>query len=273
MKKRFLFSLTMIYFLYSFTVFGQTVVEFKDPSGDDNGPGTYNYPTDAVYTKGSFDLTSFTIKNSIDADRLDFSATVAANLDDVWKTGNGFSVQMIFIFIDTDRKSGSGFTEGPPGLNIWFAPSDAWDKCIILSPQTASRVKKEVGQKMSSAQQYAVIVPSRVKGAGNTITASISAGELGRGDPATWGYQVVMQANEGFPAGNDLLTRRVNEFEGMHRFGGGHDENCDPHVLDLFAGKGIGDKSEIALQHRMLAFECGPDGASKKWATLTMVRK
>ncbi len=30
-------------------------VVFKDPTGDDNGPGTYTYPTDAVYTKGSFD--------------------------------------------------------------------------------------------------------------------------------------------------------------------------------------------------------------------------
>src|SRR5690606_1297444 len=27
-----------------------------DPSGDDNGPGTYTYPSNAVYEKGSFDL-------------------------------------------------------------------------------------------------------------------------------------------------------------------------------------------------------------------------
>ena len=55
----------------------------------------------------------------------------------------------------------------------------------------------------------------------------------GSGDPSTWKYQVFMQSNEGFPADDDLLTRRVNEFEGQHRFGGGTDYDCDPHVMDM----------------------------------------
>lgn len=69
-----------------------------------------------------------------------------------------------------------------------------------------------------------------------------------------------MQSNEGFPADDDLLTRRVNEFEGQHRFGGGSDFMCDPHVMDV-----LGD-------HAMLAYECGDDGGAVKKATLTMVR-
>jgi carbohydrate-binding DOMON domain-containing protein len=32
-------------------------VVLTDPTGDDDGPGTYTYPTDAVYEPGSFDLT------------------------------------------------------------------------------------------------------------------------------------------------------------------------------------------------------------------------
>ena len=32
---------------------------FTDPAGDDNGPGNYVYPTDAVYSPGSFDLVEF----------------------------------------------------------------------------------------------------------------------------------------------------------------------------------------------------------------------
>ena len=80
-----------------------------------------------------------------------------------------------------------------------------------------------------------------------------------------------MQSNEGFPAENDLLTRRVNEYEGQHRFGGGSDFNCDPHVIDVLAGKGQGDSSETKAQYDMLAYECGSDGSSTKKATLTMV--
>ena len=97
--------------------------------------------------------------------------------------------------------------------------------------------------------------------------------DLGAGDPAKWGFQVVMQSNEGFPDKADLLTRKVNEFEGQHRFGGGNDGDCDPHVMDCLAGKGTGDKSELDAQHKMLAYECNPDGTSKKMATLSMIRK
>jgi hypothetical protein len=44
---------------------------------------------------------------------------------------------------------------------------------------------------------------------------------------------VLIQSNEGFPDSKDLLTRRVNESEGPHRFGGGTDYDNDPHVMDI----------------------------------------
>ena len=59
-----------------------------------------------------------------------------------------------------------------------------------------------------------------------------------------------MQSNEGFPAPTDLLTRKVNEYEGQHRFGGGTDSDCDPHVMDLLAGNGVGDASEVEAQDK-----------------------
>jgi carbohydrate-binding DOMON domain-containing protein len=36
-------------------------VKFMDPTGDDKGAGGYTYPTDAVYTPGSFDLVELEI--------------------------------------------------------------------------------------------------------------------------------------------------------------------------------------------------------------------
>ena len=240
-------------------------VSFKDPTGDDNGPGKYTYPTDPVYKPGSFDITSFTLK--VHGDKTDVAVGVNSNLEDPWRMGTGFSVQMIFIFID--NKEG-GSTDGLPGLNIKFDPQSAWDKCIILSPQGASRVKAEVGSK-AAGLAGSIIVPTRVKGSGRTISATIDTKDLGGGDPSAWGYQVVMQSNEGFPAGTDLLTRKVNEYEGQHRFGGGTDTDCDPHVMDILAGDGKGDPSEAEAQHKMLAYECNPDGTAKKPAVLTMV--
>ena len=244
-------------------------VSFKDPTGDDNGPGSYTYPTDAVYKAGSFDLTGFTLKER--AKKVDVSVDLNSTLEDPWKMGTGFSVQMIFIFIDTDGKDGSGFTDGLPGLNVKFAAGGAWDKCIILSPQPQGRVRSEIEAKVSADMKKAIIVPVKVKGAGRSISATIDVADVGEGDPSAWGYQVLVQSNEGFPDKTDLLTRKVNEYEGQHRFGGGNDGDCDPHVMDCLAGDGTGAKAEIEAQHTMLAYECNPDGTSKKMAELTMV--
>lgn len=234
-------------------------VSFKDPVGDDKGPGTYTYPTDQVYKPGSFDITNFTMKAS--GDQANFEVTVNSKLEDPWGMRVGFAVQMIFIFIDTDGKEGSGFTQGLPGLNVQFAPADAWDKCVILSPQPASRVKQEVDAKAPSMAS-AIVIPKNTKGSGQKISGSVPLKDLGEGDPTKWGYQVVMQSNEGFPDKKDLLTRKVNEYEGQHRFGGGNDGDCDPHMIDI-----LGED-----QKEQLAYECNPDGTPKKMATLKMVR-
>ena len=225
-------------------------VKFEDPTGDDNGPGAYVYPTDSVYTGGSFDLTGFELgEKSVEI-------SVNSNLEDPWGMGVGFAVQMAFIFIDTGE---GGHSEGLPGTNVKFAAGNEWDKCIILSPQSSARVKEEVGAK-AAAMADDIIVPARTTGRGRTITGRVKLAEIAEGDPKTWGYQVIMQSNEGFPADTDLLTRKVNEYEGQHRFGGGTDYDCDPHVMDV-----LGD-------HAMLAYECEADGTAKKMAELTMVK-
>jgi len=234
-------------------------VVFKDPTGDDKGPGNYVYPTDGVYKPGSFDLTQLRVKKA--GAKVDFEVSVNAGLEDPWRMGGGFSTQMVFVFVKTGE---GGHTQGLPGLNVTFAEDSAWNKVVIISPQPPGRVKAEVGQK-AQAVAADVLIPSRTRGSGRTLTATVDAAQLGGGDPLAWGYQVVMQSNEGFPAGMDLLTRKVNEYEGQHRFGGGTDTDCDPHVMDLLGGP--------AEQKEQLAYECNPDGSAKKQATLKMVKK
>jgi len=251
-------------------------LEFKDPVGDDNGPGTYVYPTDAVYSPGSFDLTEMEI--AAKGKNLDIEVCVNSKLDDPWGMGVGFAVQMAFVFIDTDRTPGSGYTEGLPGTNIRFSPDDAWEKVVILSPQQQSRVMSEA--KMKAADQLSkgdLLVPRRTLGKGKCISGRVSLEDVAPTAADApgfegWGYQVVMQSNEGFPDKTDLLTRKVNEFEGQHRFGGGHDMDCDPHVMDILAPPAKGGEDEVAAQHEMLSYECDLDGNAVKWATLKMVR-
>ncbi len=237
-------------------------VEFSDPRGDDNGPGNYTYPTDGVYKPGSFDLTKFKAEKS--GGNVDFSVDVAANLEDPWGMGGGFAVQMVFIFIKTGAPG--GHTESLPGLNLQFAPSSEWNKVVILSPQKKARVVSEAESKAAAVVKD-IVVPNITRGRGRTISGSVPLSELGGdGNVDGWGYQVVMQSNEGFPAATDLLTRKVNEYEGQHRFGGGNDGDCDPHTMDVLDGPD-------AKQADMLAYTCGPNGESVKKATLKMIHK
>ncbi|MDJ0837158.1 MAG: glucodextranase DOMON-like domain-containing protein [Acidobacteriota bacterium] len=243
-------------------------ITFSDPRGDDNGPGGYVYPTDAVYTRGSFDLTEFEVDYT--DKKVTFNVSMDSKLDDPWGMGVGFAVQMVFVFIDTGD---GGHTKGLPGLNIAFDEGSAWNKVVILSPQKKSRVTSEAKTKVPADMKGDVIVPSRTRGKSKTISASVKLEDLGGGDPSKWGYQVVVQSNEGFPAETDLLTRKVNEYEGQHRFGGGNDGDCDPHVVDILAGSGSGGDDEAKAQHDMLKYTCDDEGNTESLPKLKMVRK
>ena len=236
-------------------------VEFTDPKGDDKGPGNYTYPTDPVYKAGSFDLTKFSAVKS--GSNVDFSVEVAAGLEDPWGMGGGFAVQMVFIFIKTGP---GGNAATPPGLNVVFAPGNEWNKLVVLSPQKKARVTGEAEAK-TGALAKDIVVPNITRGRGRVISATVPLAELGGdGNVDSWGYQVVMQSNEGFPAAGDFLTRKVNEYEGQHRFGGGNDADCDPHAMDVLDGPD-------AKQADMLAYACAPDGKATKTATLKMIKK
>lgn len=236
-------------------------VEFTDPRGDDKGPGNYVYPTDGVYKPGSFDLTKLAVTKS--GDGVEFAVEVNSNLEDPWGMGGGFAVQMVFVFI---KNKDGGRVETPPGLNAQFAPGNEWNKVVVLSPQKKARVTSEAKAKAADMAGD-IVVPNITRGAGRTIKGTVPLSELGGdGNVDAWGYQVVMQSNEGFPAETDFLTRKVNEYEGQHRWGGGNDGDCDPHVMDVLEGPD-------AKQSEMLAYTCGPDGKSVKKATLKMIRK
>jgi len=243
--------------------------KFGDPKGDDNGPGTYKYPTNAAYKRGSFDLTDVSIKD-VGGD-VEIALTVAAPSEDPWDSakwpnpGNGFSVQMFEVYVDTDGKAGSGEAEALPGMSATFADTDRWEKAIVISPQNNKTIAAEIDQKAKRLKDK-IILPKKVTAKGRTVTALISKSDLGV-EIGKAGWQVLVGSNEGYALKTDLLSRRVNELEGDHRFGGGDDGDHDPNFIDCLSGKAKGAPDEVASQHEMLKFD---PKASKK-AVLKMV--
>lgn len=249
-------------------------VTFTDPRGDDKGHGDIVYPTGKVYKPGSFDLVKLEIKD--DGEDVIFMATFAAKILDPWKSkewdGNGFSLQYVQVYLHS--KEEGGHTQALPGMNVQFSPQEKWHKVVLLSPQGKSRLRSEINTK-AAAVKGDVVIPRTTKARGKTIRAVVSKKDLGGTPTDSWGYQALVQSNEGYPKPEDLLTRKVNEFQGEHRFGGGNDWECDAHVLDLLMPPSSGSASKTEGQFRVLQDFCGGDGmrdkSDGKLATVPMV--
>jgi hypothetical protein len=247
-------------------------LSFSDPKGDDNGPGSYTYPTDPAYKKGSFDLTDIAIKES--GDTLEITIGINATFEDPWDSakwpspGNGFSLQMFQIYLDADGKAGSGEQNALPGMNATFAEDSRWEKVIVVSPQANKEILSRIEQKAKGLKDK-IVLPSKVSAKGKKVTAIVKKSDVGF-DVAKAGVQVLVSSNEGYDKepNNGILARIVNEYEGQHRFGGGHDGDIDPNFVDCLAGKGKGGDDEKAAQAAMLKY----DAKAKKRAVLTMVR-
>ena len=109
-------------------------------------------------------------------DTVEFRVTVKSRIEDPWDSaawgGNGFSVQMVFIHIDTDHVKGSGVRDGLPGLNVRFAEDEAWDKVVIISPQGPTRVNSEIELKCPQWKDR-IIVPKLTRAQGRTLIAVV----------------------------------------------------------------------------------------------------
>jgi carbohydrate-binding DOMON domain-containing protein len=248
---------------------------FVDPKGDDNGTGKTTYPTGKDYAAGAFDIVKLDIKE--DGEDTVFEVEVASAITDPWNSkdwgGNGFSLQFVQIYIDTDGKKRSGEKNGVPGSGIEFSSDGYYEKVVLVSPQPRNKLIGELDQKAKWLKSRAVI-PSRTEARRKSIVARVPTKELGGAPSKSWGVQAVMLSNEGFPAKEDVLARKVNEVAGEHRFGGGCDGFGDPQVMDMLAGSANGDAGEADAQHKVLsAYTCADESKSAKFPQIAFVRK
>ncbi|MGC8964262.1 MAG: glucodextranase DOMON-like domain-containing protein [Brevinematia bacterium] len=248
-------------------------IVFLDPIGDDKGPGYYTYPTHPVYVVGGFDIVKVEI-DSMDDKNVTFKITVNADLKQDWGMAADFDIQFVQIYIDEDHLPGSGYLKSVPGLNIYFPPDQGWEKAILISPQPRSRVEIEVSSKAKDMEQD-IVIPKVIKGVGRTIIAVVSKKDLDlkpNDDITKWGFQIFMQSNEGFPDPEDVLTRNVNEYRGLHRWGGGSDYWGDPEFADMIVWPAKGTLQEAKDQFEILnVWESYPDPTRDVKAVVPMV--
>jgi glucoamylase len=168
---------------------GTLVYSTTDPTGDDNGPGTYGYPTPPdVFHPGAFDLQKFEVYDS-GADTVTFRVQTA----DLSPTfGSPLGAQLVDVYIKNPAGGATSTAASYPGRNYQIAATSAWNRLIEV---------QGFGQRFVDASGATLgSVAIRASAATRYITFTVAKAALG-GTPASgWRFAVVLTGQDGFSA-------------------------------------------------------------------------
>jgi alpha-amylase/alpha-mannosidase (GH57 family) len=216
---------------------GQTIwfLDLTDPASDDHGPGSYTYPTDAVFMPGVFDLTNFKVGS--DENNLVFQATLSGPVVNPWGSPNGLSLQLIDIYIDVN-----GLYSGTQVLrnarNAAVSDRNKWDFAISIAGWNS-------GVFAASSPETALDFPVTVftDPDNNLVIARIPLTAL-PGDPSQWAYSALILAYD--PDGLNGV-REVSVDGGQWQFGGAPADSNHTRIIDYLWPEGLESGQESML--------------------------
>jgi alpha-amylase/alpha-mannosidase (GH57 family) len=203
------------------------VLEIKDPEKDDYGPGTYIYPSDAVFVTGCFDIIDFQVGS--DEQNIVFKFTMRGPVENPWGSPNGLSVQTYDIYIDQngDGKGGVNFL---PGRNLALQDGFTWDYAITVEGwEPGIYTPGDAGpQKIATSSDFQILAdPGQQR-----VTIRIPRSILGD-NPEKWKYAAMVLSQEGYPSSGVQRVREVNQKAEQWRLGGGPADTNHARVIDL----------------------------------------
>jgi glucoamylase len=164
---------------------GSTVLDVTDPSGDDNGPGTYQYPTDPQFHPGAFDLTRFQVLS--DGTFAYLRATLR-NLDPTFGQTDG--AQLLDVYMHVPGATSTSTQAAFPSRNYAIAPSGAWSQRLEVQGFASPVWVNAGGSSVGTASVVAVQ-------ADKTITIALPEAQFGT-PGSGWGFSVVLTGQDGF---------------------------------------------------------------------------
>jgi glucoamylase len=218
---------------------GSTVLDVTDPTGDDNGPGTYQYPTASDFVAGSFDLTRFQVLSD------GTNAYLRVTLKDLVPTfGSLDGAQLLDVYVHVPGASATSTQAAYLSRNYAIAPSGAWSQRVevqgFASPVWVNAGGTSVGTASVLAEQ-----------SDRTITVALPEAQFGT--PASgWGFSVVLAGQDGFSSDQ---ARAFTAAPGAYSFGvcavGGTAPTCSvnpstvPKAMDVITPPGVSQATEL----------------------------
>jgi glucoamylase len=218
---------------------GTTVLNVTDPARDDNGPGTYQYPTAPDFHPGAFDLTDFQVIS--DGTTAYLRATLA-NLDPTF--GAPFGAQLLDVYVHTPGATQTSTQAAYASRNYTIAPAGAWSERVeaqgFVSPSWVDASGNSVGTAFMVADQ-----------ASRTVTIALPEAQFGT-PGSGWAFSVVLTGQDGFSADQ---ARAFTATPGADTFGvcasGGQSPICAvdpskvPKAMDVITPPGVSQATEL----------------------------
>ena len=218
---------------------GTTVLNVTDPARDDNGPGTYQYPTAPDFHPGAFDLTDFQVIS--DGTTAYLRATLAS-LDPTF--GAAFGAQLLDVYVHTPGATQTSTQAAYASRNYTIAPAGAWSERVeaqgFVSPSWVDASGNSVGTAFMVADQ-----------ASRTVTIALPEAQFGT-PGSGWAFSVVLTGQDGFSADQ---ARAFTATPGADTFGvcasGGQSPICAvdpskvPKAMDVITPPGVSQATEL----------------------------
>jgi glucoamylase len=218
---------------------GTTVLDVSDPTGDDNGPGTYQYPTDSSFQPGAFDLTRFQVLS--DGTTAYLRATIA-NLAPTFGATDG--AQLLDVYVHVPGAATTSTAAAYATRNYTIAPSGAWSQMLEVQGFAAPVWQDASGNSAGTPD----VLATQSDG---TITIAVPEAQFGTPGPG-WGFTVVLTGQDGFsPDQARAFTATAGPFTfGVCAPNGtqpicSFDPNSVPKAMDVITPAGVSQATEL----------------------------
>jgi glucoamylase len=168
---------------------GTTILDVPDAAGDgvgdDNGPGTYQYPTSPNFQPGAFKLTRFQVLS--DGTYAYVRATIA-NLAPTFGSVDG--AQLLDVYVHVPGAGNTSTAAAFATRNYSVATSGAWSQYLEVQGFAAPVWKDASGNAVGTP----FVLAEQSDG---TITIALPEAQFGTPGPG-WGFTAVLTGQDGF---------------------------------------------------------------------------
>jgi glucoamylase len=221
------------------TLPGTPALTITDPAGDDNGPGTYRYPTSSNFTAGSFDLTGFRVSQTAT------DVYLQVSLRDLAATfGSNFGAQMLDIYAHDPSVASTSTASAIPQENYTIDARDAWSERVEAQGFAPVQWVNAANASLGSAQ----LIADPPSDTATIVLPRAAFGSVGSG----WVFTLALTGQDGTnPTQLRAFDATPQDFAfGVCAPGGtspicGVDPNTVPKVMDTIPPPGVSQAMEL----------------------------